>query len=238
MADRRSEAVRALARTLGYEFRDPSLLERALTHPSVGEGAAHDAAGRPILDNQRLEFFGDRVLGLLVAERLMQDFPQADEGEMSSRLHGLVDRAACARVGEAAGVGPALRMSPGESKQGGRRRDGILADAMEAILAAIYFDGGLDAARTAFDHLWRHELENPSSRSLSNPKSSLQEWSLRVGRGLPAYRVVERTGSDHAPTFRVEVTISGTDALTATGRSRQEAEKAAALALMKREGVI
>ncbi|MBL0947151.1 ribonuclease III [Brevundimonas sp.] len=238
MADRRSEAVGALVRTLGYDFRDPSLLERALTHPSVGEGASRDAVGRPILDNQRLEFFGDRVLGLLVSERLMRDFPHADEGEMSSRLHGLVDKAACARVAETAGVGPALRMSPGESKQGGRRRDGILADAMEAILAAVYFDGGLDVARQVFERLWKDELANPSSRSLSNPKSVLQEWSLKVGRGLPAYRVVERTGSDHAPTFRVEVTISGTDALTATGRSRQEAEKAAALALLKREGVI
>ncbi len=238
MADRRSEAVRALTRALGHDFGDPSLLERALTHPSVGEGAAHDAVGRPILDNQRLEFFGDRVLGLLVAERLMRDYPQANEGEMSARLHGLVDKAACARVGEAAGVGPALRMSPGESKQGGRRRDGILADAVEAILAAVYFDGGIEAARSVFERLWKAELANPSSRSLSNPKSALQEWSLKVGRGLPAYRVVERTGSDHAPTFRVEVTISGTDALTAEGRSRQEAEKAAALALMKREGVI
>ena len=238
MTDRRSEAVQALTRTLGHAFRDPSLLERALTHPSVGEGAAHDAVGRPILDNQRLEFFGDRVLGLLVAERLMRDCPQANEGEMSSRLHGLVDRSACARVGEAAGVGPALRMSAGESKQGGRRRDGILADAVEAILAAVYFDGGIDAARAVFERLWKAELANPSSRSHSNPKSALQEWSLKVGRGLPAYRVVDRTGSDHAPTFRVEVTISGTDGLTAEGRSRQEAEKAAALALMQREGVI
>ncbi|MBO9502372.1 ribonuclease III [Brevundimonas sp. A19_0] len=238
MTDRRSEAVQALTRTLGHAFHDPSLLERALTHPSVGEGAAHDAVGRPILDNQRLEFFGDRVLGLLVAERLMRDFPQANEGEMSSRLHGLVDRSACARVGEAAGVGPALRMSAGESKQGGRRRDGILADAVEAILAAVYFDGGIDAARAVFERLWKAELANPSSRSHSNPKSALQEWSLKVGRGLPAYRVVDRTGSDHAPTFRVEVTISGTDGLTAEGRSRQEAEKAAALALMQREGVI
>ena len=222
MTDRRSEAVQALTRTLGHAFRDPSLLERALTHPSVGEGAAHDAVGRPILDNQRLEFFGDRVLGLLVAERLMRDFPQANEGEMSSRLHGLVDRSACARVGEAAGVGPALRMSAGESKQGGRRRDGILADAVEAILAAVYFDGGIDAARAVFERLWKAELANPSSRSHSNPKSALQEWSLKVGRGLPAYRVVDRSGSDHAPTFRVEVTISGTDGLTAEGRSRQE----------------
>ncbi len=238
MTDRRSEAVQALTRTLGHAFRDPSLLERALTHPSVGEGAAHDAVGRPILDNQRLEFFGDRGLGLLVAERLMRDVPQANEGEMSSRLHGLVDRSACARVGEAAGVGPALRMSAGESKQGGRRRDGILADAVEAILAAVYFDGGIDAARAVFERLWKDELANPSSRSHSTPKSALQEWSLKVGRGLPAYRVVDRTGSDHAPTFRVEVTISGTDGLTAEGRSRQEAEKAAALALMQREGVI
>lgn len=238
MADRRAEAVAALRARLGHDFRDADLLERALTHPSVGEGSGRDASGRPVHDNQRLEFLGDRVLGLLVAERLMADDADADEGRMSARLHGLVDKPACARVAEALGVGPALRLSPGESKQGGRRREGALGDAMEAILAAVFLDGGLDAARKVFAHAWGAEFARPVPSAILNPKSALQEWSLGRGLGLPTYRVVERTGSDHAPTFSVEAVVSTLPPLTAQGRSRQEAEKAAAVALLRREGVI
>lgn len=238
MADRRAEAVAALARKLGHDFRDPSLLEQALTHASVGEGAEHDAKGRPFLDNQRMEFLGDRVLGLLVADRLMRAFPKANEGEMSSMLHSLVDKAACARAAEALGVGDAMRLSPGEAKQGGRRREGALGDAMEAILAAVWLDGGIDAARAVFEHAWATELAAPPQKSVANPKSALQEWALGQGRALPVYRIVQRTGSDHAPTFTVEVAVQGAEPLTAQGRSRQEAEKAAAAAMLKREGVI
>ena len=236
--DRRAEAVARLAGRLGHDFARRELLERALTHPSVGEGAARDARGRPFLDNQRLEFLGDRVLGLLVAERLMHDFPEADEGEMSSRLHALVDKTACARAAEALGIGPAMRLSPGEARQGGRRRQGVLADAMEAVLAAVHLDGGLDAARRAFERAWAEQLAEPPPRSLRNPKSTLQEWALAAGRGLPAYRTVDRRGSDHAPVFTVEVAVSGLEPLTGEGRSRQDAEKAAAIALLTREGVI
>ena len=238
MADTRAEAVAALARALGHSFREPALLERALTHASVGDGAERDARGRPFGDNQRLEFLGDRVLGLLVADRLMRDLPEADEGEMSSRLHPLVDKAACARVAGRMGVGPAMRLSPGESRQGGRRREGVLGDAMEAILAAVWLDGGIEAARRVFERSWAEELASPPPRALSNPKSTLREWALGRGLPLPSYRIATRTGSDHAPTFTVEVTIPGIEPLTARGRSRQDAEKAAATALLQREGVI
>jgi ribonuclease-3 len=238
MADRRAEAVAALARKLGHDFRDPSLLDQALTHASVGEGAERDLRGRLFLDNQRMEFLGDRVLGLLVADRLMRDLPEADEGEMSSRLHALVDKATCARVAEALGVGDAMRLSPGEARQGGRRREGMLGDAMEAILAAVWLDGGIDAARTLFDRVWAAELAAPARKSLTNPKSALQEWALGQGKPLPTYRIVERTGSDHAPTFTVEASVAGYAPLTAQGRSRQDAEKAAAVGLLQREGVI
>jgi ribonuclease-3 len=238
MTDRRSEAVRALAANLGHVFRDPALLELALTHSSVGEGAERDARGRAFADNQRLEFLGDRVLGLLVADRLMRDLPDADEGDMSSRLHALVDKTTCARVAEAMQVGPAMRLSPGEAKQGGRRREGVLGDAMEAILAAVWFDGGIDAARAVFEKAWATELAAPPKRSLTNPKSALQEWALGQGKPLPAYAIVQRTGSDHAPTFTVQATVAGYPPLTAQGRSRQDAEKAAAIGLLQREGVI
>lgn len=238
MADRRAEAVRALTANLGHGFRDAGLLEMALTHASVGEGAVRDARGRPFMDNQRLEFLGDRVLGLLVADRLMRDYPDADEGQMSSRLHGLVDKAACARAAEALGVGDAIRLSPGEAKQGGRRREGVLGDAMEAILAAVWLDGGIDAARAVFDRAWVAELAAPPTRAVGNPKSALQEWALGQGRALPTYKIVQRTGSDHAPTFTVEASVEGYPPLTAQGRSRQDAEKSAAIGLLQREGVI
>ena len=238
MGDRRAEAVAALARNLGHDFRDPSLLDQALTHASVGEGAGRDARGRPFLDNQRMEFLGDRVLGLLVADRLMRDLPAADEGEMSSRLHALVDKATCARIAEALGVGDAMRLSPGEAKQGGRRREGMLGDAMEAILAAVWLDGGMEAARSLFERVWAAELAAPPCKSLTNPKSALQEWALGQGKPLPTYRIVDRTGSDHAPTFTVEASVAGYPPLTAQGRSRQDAEKAAAIGLLQREGVI
>ena len=236
MANVRAEAVAALRRRLGHDFADPTLLERALTHASVGEGAPVGVHGPR--DNERLEFLGDRVLGLLVAEKLSRDYPTANEGELSSSLHALVDKTACARVGETLGVGAALRLSPGETKTGGRRKAGVIADAVEAILAAVYLDGGLDAARSFFEVAWADELSAPPSRTVTNPKSALQEWAQGKGRPLPTYRVSDRTGSDHAPTFTVEVSVQDVQPLTAQGRSRQEAEKAAATALLKREGVI
>lgn len=231
-ANLRAEAVAALQRRLGHAFADPALLERALTHASVSDGGR-----KAPRDNQRLEFLGDRVLGLLVAERLVADFPEADEGEMSARLHALVDKAACARVAEALGVGPAMRLSAGETRQGGRRRESVLGDAMEAVLAAVYLDGGLEAARSVFTSAWAAELSAPPRRALANPKSVLQEWALGQGRPLPAYRVTDRSGPDHAPVFTVEVAVQGVAPLTAQGRSRQEAEKAAATAMLEREGL-
>lgn len=237
MRNGRAGAVAELVHRLGYTFKDVALLERALTHASVGEGMVPQTHKAP-RDNERMEFLGDRVLGLLVAARLHKDYPEADEGQLSSRLHGLVDRKACARVGASLGIGEALRLSPGESKSGGRRKEGLMADAVEAVLAAVFIDGGLDAARTVFDRAWADELERKPDRALANPKSVLQEWAQGQGRALPAYRIVSRSGSDHAPTFEVETTIEGLEPIAAEGRSRQEAEKSAATAMLKREGVI
>jgi ribonuclease-3 len=181
MANARTEAVAELVRRLGHDFRNTRLLDRALTHASVGEGVAPQTSRAP-RDNERLEFLGDRVLGLLVAERLHEDFPEADEGQLSSRLHALVDKHACGRVGARLGVGEAVRLSPGETKSGGRRKEGVIADAVEAILAAVYLDGGIDAARRVFDKAWAEELARPPERTLTNPKSALQEWAQAQGR--------------------------------------------------------
>ncbi|HEV7352490.1 MAG TPA: ribonuclease III [Brevundimonas sp.] len=236
MTNLRAEAVAALTQRLGHRFQDPALLEQALTHPSVGEGAGQGARTPP--DNQRLEFLGDRVLGLLAAESLMRRYPEADEGDLSARLHALVDKPACARAAETLGIGPALRLSPGEAKSGGRRREGALGDAMEAVLAALYLDGGLEAARQVFESAWNDMLRSPPPRAVVNPKSALQEWAMKQALPLPTYRITGRTGSDHAPTFTVEAAVQGYPPLTAEGRSRQDAEKAAATALLKREGLI
>jgi ribonuclease-3 len=226
----RAEAVSSIETRLAYSFKDRELLERALTHASVGEGA------RRVRDNERLEFLGDRVLGLLAAERLTELYPVAKEGELSPRLQALVNRHACARIARRLGLGAALKLSPGENKTGGRDKENVLGDACEALLGAVYQDGGLEAARAMFLREWAEEFTALDEPRIHDPKSKLQEWSLASRRTLPIYRVLDRTGPDHAPSFVVEVRVNGLEAANAEGRSRQEAEKAAALALLRREG--
>jgi len=228
----REAALAELERSLGHVFSEPRRLAQALTHASASGVSAK------VKDNERYEFLGDRVLGLLTAERLLQLYPEAAEGDLSPRFHTLVDKAACARAARRMGVGPALRLSPGETRSGGRDKDTILADACEAVMAALYLDGGLDAARQAFDRFWGEELAHPASLTAKDPKSALQEWAQSMGRSLPSYVVVSRAGPDHAPRFTVEVGVDGVEPLRAEGRSRQEAEKAAAAAMLKREGLL
>src|SRR5690606_625911 len=212
-------------------FSDRDLLERALTHASVGEGA------RPVRHYERLEFLGDRVLGLLAAERLLALHPDAKEGELSPRLAALVNGKACARVAERIDLGPALRLSPGESKSGGRAKATILGDAVEALMAALYIDAGLDKARAFFMDAWTDEFERVDQARPRDPKTELQQWAQGRGVPLPTYEVTARTGPDHAPEFFVAVSVKGFEPETGRGRSRQAAEKAAALEmLLKREG--
>jgi ribonuclease-3 len=231
----RTAAVAELEGQLGHAFADPALLERALTHASVGEGAKGPRRGR-VRDNERLEFLGDRVLGLLTAETLTERFPDASEGELAPRLNALVSREACARVARRIGLGPALRLAPFESKGGGREKGSILAGACEAVMAALYLDGGLDAARAFFARAWADEIEGlPALGQALEVKLALQQWAQKAGKPLPAYRVVARDGPDHAPTFTVEVSVEGAEPATGVGSSRQAAEKAAAQALWDRE---
>lgn len=226
----RAAAVDALKARLGHDFADDSLLERALTHASVG------GQGGKVRDNEVLEFIGDRVIGLLTAERLAELDPKAAEGDLAVRLNALVSRKACARVARAAGVGPALRLAPSETKTGGRDKDSILAGACEAVMAAIYQDGGLDAARRTFLALWADLFDEADTSAVGrDAKTALQEWAQGQGKPLPKYAVVRRSGPDHAPLFTVAVEIVGVEPIQAEGRSRQEAEKAAAAALLARE---
>jgi ribonuclease III len=227
--DRRGAAVADLAHRLGHTFADDSLLERALTHASVG------GTGVRVRDNEILEFIGDRVIGLLAAERLAALDAKASEGELAVRLNALVSREACARVARGAGVGPALRLAPSESKTGGRDKESILAGACEAVVAAVYQDGGLEAARRVFLDLWADLLAEAGAPRSRDPKTALQEWAQGQGKPLPAYAVTGRSGPDHAPIFTVAVEVAGLAPVAAQGRSRQDAEKAAAAALLARE---
>jgi ribonuclease-3 len=228
--DRRVAAVGDLERRIGYAFSDRKLLEQALTHASVGDGAKKTA------DNEVLEFIGDRVLGLLAAEALAERFPQAKEGELAPRLNALVSRETCARVARAAELGPALRLSASSSKIGGRETESILAGGCEALMAALYRDGGLEIARRVFLDLWSAEFDRAAEGKPRDPKTALQEWAQSQAKPLPTYAVVDRKGPDHAPVFTVQVVVKDVDPVFATGRSRQEAEKAAAKALLEREG--
>lgn len=225
----RTKAVDALQARLGYRFRDPALLELALTHASVAEGARRQA------DNERLEFLGDRVLGLMIAEALTDSLPEADEGDMSKRFHALVSRDSCADVARRLELGAALRLAAGETKSGGRSNPSILGDAVEALMAAMWRDGGYEAVKAAFLPLWAPLISDSANVTRTNPKSFLQEWAAASGKAPPAYSLVRRDGPDHAPVFTVSVTVEGLAPMTATGRARQEAEKAAALGLIERE---
>ena len=226
----RAAAVDALRARLGYAFHDDKLFDRALTHASVG-----GVGGRNVRDNEVLEFIGDRVIGLLAAERLAALDAKAAEGDLAVRLNAVVSRAACAKVARAVDMGPALRLSPSETRGGGRDKESILAGACEAVMAAIYQDGGLEAARRVFLDLWSELLVDVDTTGSRDPKTILQEWAQARGKPLPAYAVTSRSGPDHAPTFTVAVAVAGLEPIAAQGRSRQEAEKAAAAQLLARE---
>nr|WP_210381362.1 ribonuclease III [Microvirga zambiensis] len=213
---------------LGYRFEKPELLDEALTHVSAPQSGGQSY--------QRLEFLGDRVLGLAIAELLFRTFPTAPEGELSRRLAELVRRESCAEIAIAWDVGPYLKLGAGEAHSGERRNQTILADVCEAIIGAVFLDGGYEAASDLVERSFQELLEAPR-RPLRDPKSALQEWAQ--GRGLPppTYSVVEQVGPDHAPKFRVVVKVKGADNEFGSGTSKRIAEQAAARSLLMREGV-
>jgi ribonuclease-3 len=223
-----SDRVSQFEAALGHVFADRALLERALTHASHGDGRSRTAS------NERLEFLGDRVLGLLAADSLFKAFEGLDEGGLAHRLNALVNKEACARAARRIGLGDALRLSPAEERLGGREKDSILADACEAVIGALYLDGGLDAARAFFDRLWAEEIEGLVRRP-KDPKSRLQEWAARKGYGAPAYRTVARKGPDHRPIFEIEVVVAGLEPALGEGGSKQDAQREAAQSLLERE---
>ena len=216
-----------------HEFARPELLQEALTHRSF-LGNAHGGRRRRGDSNERLEFLGDRVLGLLMAEWLVDRFPDESEGEIGPRLAHLVSGATAARVAERIGLSAALSVAPGEVRAGVARRATVLADAMEAVIGAIFLDAGLDAARRLVRRAWQDEVEAQAAPP-KDPKTALQEWAQARGPVLPHYEVTGRSGPSHAPEFEIRVTLG---AMTGTGvaRTKRMAERAAAEQLLARIG--
>ena len=228
---RRRRGTAAFEERIGYRFKQAALLQQALTHISALAGARNRAGSY-----QRLEFLGDHVLGLVVSDMLFRAFPKADEGEMSRRLADLVRKEACADVARAIELGAAIRLGASESNAGGRERTAILADVCEALIGAVFIDGGYDAAATMISRLWEERMRVPV-RPLRDSKTVLQEWAQARGLPTPAYREVERKGPDHDPEFRVKVELPKFAPAEGLGRSKRAAEQAAATAMLSREGV-
>ncbi|HWA01517.1 MAG TPA: ribonuclease III [Caulobacterales bacterium] len=230
MSGRKHEAaLGALEAHLDYHFKDRALLAEALTHASALAGAA-----KAQRSYERLEFLGDRVLGLIVAEQLCRQFPGEGESGLAPRLNALVNRAACARAARRAELGPALRLSPSEAEQGGRDKEQILADACEAVIAALYLDGGFEPARRFVLHFWADAFE-AVERLPRDAKTVLQEWAAARKRTL-TYELMQRTGPEHAPRFAVEARVEGFAPSRGEGRSKREAERAAAAAFLAEVG--
>lgn len=236
-ARRRRPDLGALEQALGHRFADRALLERALTHASFAEtqspAGAREEAARP--DNQRLEFLGDRVLGLLTAEALLAQHPEAVEGDLAPRLNALVRRETCAEIAESLDVGAHLRLARSEAMTGGRRKSALLGDAMEAIIAAAYQDGGMPAAQAIFDRHWGPLLARQQDEATPiDAKTALQEWAQARGLPPPSYALVERHGPDHAPRFTVAAALASGEESRAEGASKRAAEQAAAGDLLER----
>ena len=223
-----------LEAALGHAFAAPGLLADAVTHPSLAGLARSGGAPKPGLAYERLEFLGDRVLGLIVAEWLLERFPEEREGELARRHTLLVRREALVDVARAIGLGDHLRLSPGERDSGGRANLTILGDACEAVIGALYLDGGLGPTRAFVRRAWVGQLEGAGRLPAQDGKTRLQEWAQGQGKPLPVYAIVGRSGPAHQPEFEVSVTVAGYPPAHGTGRSRRAAETEAALALLAR----
>ena len=230
MPKARNTALKDLSAWIGHDFADPALLKLALTHASARAGA------RPNDDNERLEFLGDRVLGLAIAELLTQTFPEASEGDLARRYNQLVRAETCAEIAKEWELGQLILMSGGEAESGGRGKKTILANACEAVLGAIFIEGGYQAARDVVFRFWATELAS-LDLALPDAKSILQEWAQGRRLSLPRYVEIAREGPDHKPRFTAEVQIDGVAPERGHGANKRAAEQAAALAMLLREGV-
>lgn len=214
-----------LEKNLGYTFKQPALMAQALTHASL----------RSADNYERLEFLGDRVLGLAVAALLYNRFPAEAEGALAKRHTALVQQSALSAIAQEIGVPAAVQLSDAERSAGGARKDAILADALEALIAAVFLDGGYPSALAVVEKLFENRLTRDVTPP-EDPKTRLQEWAQAKGLPLPIYEVIGQTGPDHAPLFRVVVRVEGHEHAQAEAASKRAAEKAAAAALLRRMG--
>lgn len=221
-----AELLAAVAAITGFAFSDAALLRRALTHASAGEGK----------DYQRLEFLGDRVLGLIVAQMVFEANPGAPEGELSLRLNALVNAETLAEIADEIGLSGLIVAGSELRTLTGRKRINLRGDVMEALIAALYLEGGLEAARAFISRYWEGRSKAPTA-ARRDAKTELQEWAHQVAKASPAYAVEKREGPDHDPVFEVSVRVNGMEPALATGRSKREAEQAAATIILMREGV-
>ena len=217
--------LKAFCARIGHEFQDAELLIRAVTHSSIATET------RP--DNQRLEFLGDRVLGLVMADALFNADHAASEGQMAPRFNALVRKETCADVAREIDLGAVLKLGRSEMMSGGRRKEALLADAMEAVIAAVYLDAGLEAARAMVLRLWGQRVASVEDDA-RDAKTALQEWAQARGQMPPIYSEVSRDGPDHAPVFTIEAKLTSGEAERASAPAKRQAEQAAAKALLHR----
>ena len=220
--------------TIEYRFRDRGLLEHALTHRS----RVHEDASGGVFDNESLEFLGDSVLGFVIADMLFREFPQHNEGQKSKLRASIVSAASLARLGEKIDLGAFLILGRGEEKTGGRRKQALIADSYEALIAAIYLDGGIEPARGFIERQFRALIaearrQGAGAAFTEDYKSALQEWLQSHDRGLPVYRLMAEIGPAHRRRFEVEVLVGGEALARAQGRSKKEAAQAAAKAALE-----
>lgn len=220
-----SAEIQAFCDGIGYQFDDPQLITRALTHASFSSPTRGN--------NQRLEFLGDRVLGLVISEALLGHDAQADEGVLAPRFNALVRKETCADVAREIGLGEVLKLGKSEMMSGGRRKGALLGDGMEALIAAVYLDGGLEAARDLILRLWNTRVTSVAEDA-RDAKTALQEFAQASNLPIPKYEVVRRSGPDHAPIFCISVSLESGDQAEAEAGSKRHAEQAAAKILLER----
>jgi ribonuclease-3 len=224
---KRSESIRFFEQRLGYEFSDVSLVIEALTHSSI--------ASESRKDNQRLEFLGDRVLGLVMAEALLEIDQLASEGTLAPRFNALVRKETCAEVARHIDLGGVLKIGRSEMLSGGRRKDALLGDGMEAVIAAIYKDGGFEVAKKTIIELWGDRIKNVKGDA-RDAKTMLQEWAQARGQPPPKYEIMSQSGPDHAPEFLVKVLLASGETADAIAGSKRQAEQMAAKSLLQTLG--